>query len=299
MHHVINYKTEYNKELYRLYCSHHNLIYDYEHIKKIEEAIPDINVFKIKLFRVDDKIRGYVFYRQMFGEFEKDTLTVNEIYMDKVYASRKNYLTLLTSLNKGILSKHNKHLRLQFQSNDKRREELVSLLELDMEKKVFEMKIDLNRRIEVATKGNIEFISFRKGADEIKRVKIQNSIFKDTKGHIDCNLNDILYEEKQDYYLEDGATFLSINGNIAGYSQIIVENKPLVKPYIVNFGIDSNYRNKGLSKQLLYYTLHLLVQKGFRKAYITVDSDNRKAYNLYKKAGFEKVNTMISYLYKY
>lgn len=168
-----------------------------------------------------------------------------------------------------------------------------------MEKKLFDMKISLNNSRKVSWADGIEFINFKKGSDEKKRVVIQNNIFKDTLGHKDCSIEDILYEEEQEYFVEDGCIFLNVDKETVGYSQIIVENYPEFRPYIVNFGIVKEFRGLGLSKLLLQHTLNFMKLKGFKEAFITVDASNKKAYNLYKKSGFAKTGTLGCYLYTY
>jgi GNAT superfamily N-acetyltransferase len=188
---------------------------------------------------------------------------------------------------------------LLYLGKSKRDMELVTKLELNLVKKMFDMRILLSSVTKANEVDGINFVIFKKGLDEVKRVIIQNAIFSDTKGHIDCDIDDILYEESQDYFLEDGGIFLYVNKDIAGYSQIILEKQLNNKPYIVNFGIHRKYRHKGLAKQLLTHTLNSIKKMGFNEAYLSVDSDNFKAYNMYKKMGFKKINTLSCYQYEY
>lgn len=296
---VINCKKNNYKELYKLYCRAHELQYYYDDSINICEKIPEINSFRIKLLKIRERIKGYVFYKYPFILQDKDTLNINEIYIERDYDTHSNYTVLLGSANKNLLSKHYKYARFLFQSKYDSNNGIIQLLELLPEKKVFDMRMDLSSITEMSITSGVEFVAFKKGKDEMKRVEIQNSIFKDTKGHIDLDINDIINDENQNYYVQDGAFFIAINGEFAGYSQVIIERDPKDKPYIVNFGILPNYRKHGLSKLLLNHSLCILKEKNYKYAYITVDADNKKAYNLYKKAGFQRIDTLYSYLYKY
>ncbi|MCS4522610.1 GNAT family N-acetyltransferase [Clostridium botulinum] len=57
-------------------------------------------------------------------------------------------------------------------------------------------------------------------------------------------------------------------------------------PFIVNFGILSNFRKEGYGKVLLNHILNKLKIKGFKKVMIRVSSENEIALNLYKSLGF-------------
>ncbi|WP_406541200.1 hypothetical protein [Clostridium ljungdahlii] len=56
-------------------------------------------------------------------------------------------------------------------------------------------------------------------------------------------LEDIYFDEAQDYYFEKGAIFLKQNDEYIGYGQIVMENDI---PVIVNFGILKEFRGKNM-----------------------------------------------------
>ena len=295
---IINYNCIYLKELYKLYCMAHNITINYDYCQIDDSFLSNINAINIKLLKINSKIRGYILSSIPYSSYNNNRININEVYIEKKYNSWVNYMNLIEATNKKSLFKHYIYAQLYIQSKSKNTE-IITKLDLHLDKKMFEMQIHLYENKKINISNNINFVMFRNGLDEQKRIVIQNSIFKETKEHRECTLDDILFDEKQDYYLEDGSIFLSINNNIIGYSQIILEKNPDTKPYIVNFGIDINYRGMGLSKQLLNYTLNKIKQLGFNHAYITVDSENHKAHNLYKNMGFEKFSAFSCYLYKY
>ncbi|NEZ46190.1 GNAT family N-acetyltransferase [Clostridium niameyense] len=118
--------------------------------------------------------------------------------------------------------------------------------------------------------------------DEKIRCFIQNEIFK-SNTRIPLTVEDIYYDEKQDYYYENGSIFMKIGENYIGYGQVIMENQI---PFIVNFGIMPGYRGKGYSKILLFHILNVLKEKNFDFVMIRVNSFNNVALNLYESVGF-------------
>ncbi|MBP2031843.1 ribosomal protein S18 acetylase RimI-like enzyme [Clostridium algifaecis] len=147
---------------------------------------------------------------------------------------------------------------------------------------ILKMKIDKNIPLELNTK--LDFHIFQKGIDEGLRCDIQNRIFYD-EHRVPLTLEDIYYDELQNYYFEKGAIFLKKDNKFIGYGQIILENNFM--PVIVNFGIIKEYRGCGYSKYLLKYLLKISYLNGFNKIKIKVKSSNYIAVNLYKSMGFK------------
>ncbi len=94
---------------------------------------------------------------------------------------------------------------------------------------------------------------------------------------------DIYFDESQNYYVKDASFFIKKDDEYIGYGQVILENNI---PFIVNFGILSNFRKEGYGKVLLNHILNKLKIKGFKKVMIRVSSENEIALNLYKSLGF-------------
>lgn len=299
MSNVINFNSGHLKDLYKLYCSAHNLPLKYDYNELPSVIISDYKGDKIKLLIVNDSIRGYVFFSKPNDSYYRDRIIIDEIFIQKNYGTRMNYASLLESSRRNYFFKRAKYAQLLLNQNRIKSTDITSALNLSLEKKFFEMKTRISGNMKFESINNVSFSSFRKYIDEDKRSEIQNSIFKDSKFHRDCSIDDILYEEEQSFFMDDGGVFLEYNGETAGYSQVIFEKYPKEHLCIVNFGIIKKYRGLGLSKILLKYTLNFIEQKGFKEAYINVDADNYKAYRLYKQLGFERINTYYTYLYSY
>lgn len=64
--------------------------------------------------------------------------------------------------------------------------------------------------------------------------------------------------------------------------------------YIFGFGIIPKYQGKGFGKAMLKLMLKDLIEQNIEKIMIEVNSENEKAFNLYKRCGFE-VETAFEY----
>ena len=91
---------------------------------------------------------------------------------------------------------------------------------------------------------NITFSIVQKDKDEKARCILQNEIFNNDD-RIPINIEDIYYDEAQEYYFDKGAIFIELDNKPIGYGQIIVEDKVAI---IVNFGIIEKYRKEGYGK---------------------------------------------------
>ncbi|SMC16992.1 Acetyltransferase (GNAT) family protein [Clostridium acidisoli DSM 12555] len=130
---------------------------------------------------------------------------------------------------------------------------------------------------------DISITKFLSNQDEKIRCYIQNKIFeKDDR--IPLSIQDIYFDESQDYYFEDGCYFINIDDKPIGYGQIIVNDS---MPIVVNFGILSEYRKNGYGKYFIKFLQNVAVKNGFKEIYIKVDWDNRIAFELYKSVGFK------------
>jgi mycothiol synthase len=60
-------------------------------------------------------------------------------------------------------------------------------------------------------------------------------------------------------------------------------------------GVDPDYRGRGISKLALQAGLAYLKEKGIGTVELTVDSENRVAYSLYKSSGFRVLTRSLCY----
>ena len=160
--------------------------------------------------------------------------------------------------------------------------DILKKLGFNRAKGFIELEKDNTKYLNTFDSEKITFSIVKKDKDEKKRCLLQNEIFKNDD-RIPINIEDIYYDEAQEYYLDKGAIFIEFDSIPVGYGQIIVEDK---KAVIVNFGIVEKYRKEGYGKVLLRYLLNLAMDNDFSKILLRVDSNNVVALKLYQSLGF-------------
>lgn len=125
------------------------------------------------------------------------------------------------------------------------------------------------------------------------RCNLQNAIFKEDS-RIPLSIEDIYYDEKQDYYLDDLTIFIKLKDRIIGYGQIIYSREMYT---LVNFGILKGFRSKGYGEALICELVNLAKQKGIDNIFIRVEYDNFAARKLYDKVGFKEVGKFSTWLW--
>lgn len=131
-------------------------------------------------------------------------------------------------------------------------------------------------------KDDLSFYQLVVEKDESMRLEMQNEVFK-SPTRIPLTLDDVFFDEDQDYYYDKGAIFLKKLDKYVGYGQIIFENQ---WPFIVNLGILPEFRGNGYSRILLNHLLGIIKNQKHDKVYLKVDISNKNAVNLYKSTGF-------------
>lgn len=294
---VISFNGRYKDELVRMYCRAHKTD---GHGRHADGGIWDrLRYSCVKLLRINNLIEGYILYSRRRNPLIRNTVSIDDMYVDGRYSGSKNYAALLESTRRYMLFRHYDYAQINVDDKNEMAHDIVSMPNVSLERELIEMRMDLNGDLGFEQRRGVEFRTFRVGSDEPLRVRVQNSIFNDSKWHMNYTIDDVLREEEQDYFLEQGGIFVYYNGNAAGYSQVILKNGDHDSPCIVNFGICGKYRGMGLAKPLLKYTLHTIERMGQHCAYIDVEAGNIRAYDLYRDAGFEKVGSQNSYLYKF
>jgi len=160
--------------------------------------------------------------------------------------------------------------------------DILSKLGFKRAKGFMELEKQSNEYVSTTVPGNITFSIVQKDKDEKARCTLQNEIFNNDD-RIPINVDDIYYDEAQEYYFDKGAIFMELDKEPIGYGQIIVEDKVAI---IVNFGIIQKYRKGGYGKLLLSYLLNTARDNDFSKVSLKVDANNIVAFKLYRSLGF-------------
>ncbi|MFL0246629.1 GNAT family N-acetyltransferase [Candidatus Clostridium stratigraminis] len=226
---------------------------------------------KVKLLRENNRIQGYLWiFKNEDGNF-----IINSMYINGNEDIIKKYRLLLNSFkgNKFIYN-----CRKNFNNF-----EVLTEIGFKRGKGTLNMKMSLNNLNYTFPEKEVEFEALRKGKQEELRCNIQNDVFRNDD-RMPLSVDDMLYDEYQSYYYEEGAVFIKYNKEYAGYGQIIlIDNVPT----IVNVGILKEFRLKGLGSSLMQYLLTLLIKSGYKEVNLKVSSDNSIAIKMYNKLGFE------------
>ncbi|MBD7913229.1 MULTISPECIES: GNAT family N-acetyltransferase [Clostridium] len=140
---------------------------------------------------------------------------------------------------------------------------------------------------------DIAFHIYDHKKDAKTRCYLQNSIFMDNN-RVPLTVEDIRYDEKQDYYLKDLSLFIYKGVNPIGYGQIIYSRGIYL---IVNFGILEGYRGRGYGADLINKLISLAKSKGIMDIYIRVDFNNNPAIALYRNVGFKDVGNFSTWVW--
>lgn len=260
--------------------------------KDVVEFYKESNIFrkillkrKIHLLKNESEYIGFIWIAQdSFKNIKIQSMYVKEEYDYKGYQellkcilntskSTIIYECVETSYNTRVLDK------LNFV-----RQEGIIIMELSLE----------NYIIPNFSAEKVELKTFTKYKDEEIRCGLQNEIFK-SYNRIALKVEDIIFDENQDYYIDDGSVFLLYNQQYIGYGQIIKENNKLS---IVNFGVIKKYRKLGYGTLLLNHLIKLAKLYGTQKLYLKVDCENFSAQKLYYRLGFRDMQTYRVYSYE-
>ncbi len=130
--------------------------------------------------------------------------------------------------------------------------------------------------------------------EEDKLTQIQNRAFAGTWGYNPNTVEEIIYHTNLSTCSPEDIVLIYEGDKVIGYcwTGIACEGGATSerKGRIFMLGVDPDYRGKGTGKKVLLAGLAYLKSKSLQVAELTVDSENKAAYALYKSVGF-KVQT--------
>ena len=127
--------------------------------------------------------------------------------------------------------------------------------------------------------------------EEDKLACIQNRSFAETWGFNPNTVEDITYSTSLSNSSPEDIILTCESDKVIGYCWTGITSEGVVpgkrKGRICMLGVDPGYRGRGLGKRVLLAGLAHLKSKGIQIAELTVDSENKVAYALYRSIGFE------------
>jgi mycothiol synthase len=170
--------------------------------------------------------------------------------------------------------------------------EALSNLEFKAVRRFYELRLDISEvTLEVADLTEWSR-SCLKAGDEIALAHVQNRCFAGIWGYNPNTVEDITWRLKVKSNCPGDVVLAIDKGEVIGYCWTEAEcgqdlSTGKRKGRIYMLGVDTDYRNRGLGKKLLWSGLLHLRNKGRELIDITVDSQNIVAVTLYRSLGFQ------------
>lgn len=270
----INIFRKINQENNNFSLSNKDFFEEYDNSNIIQRMFLRKNVsllFEETGEKLESNYIGYIW----FEKHNKHCSSINSINVICDNDLINCYETLISTLARNSL------ITYECESNDVN---VVILTRLGFKKArgVIELEKQCTESYNVQVPKDVTFSVVEKNKDEKLRCALQNEIFKNNN-RIPINIEDIYFDEAQDYYIDKASILIKLCSTPIGYGQIIVENNMAI---IVNFGIIAKYRKQGYGQMLLGYLLNIAMDNNFNKVMLKVDASNRAALNLYISLGF-------------
>ncbi len=136
--------------------------------------------------------------------------------------------------------------------------------------------------------------------EEDKLTQLQNRVFTGTWGYNPNTVEEIIYRTNLSGCSTEDVVLTCDGDKIIGYCWTGVTYDGGVasedrKGRIYMMGTDPDYRGKGVGKKVLLAGLAHLKSKGLQIAGLTVDSENKVAYELYRSVGFQVQTSTLWY----
>lgn len=249
-----------------------DFLFVYNNSSFFDKLLLKKEIFLLKDFK---KYYGYLWYSKKTSYYLINSLSLKEEYLNSKYI-----VILLSYLKKNSVFKY------ICEDNGFN----ISLLKksgFNVSKCTIEMDLNLDD-IEtlgcddISKQSRFYFKKLQPNKEESIRCHIQNEVFK-AETREPLTVDDIILDENQNYYVPDAAIFIMKDNKYIGYGQVILIGDI---PVIVNVGILERYRGMGLGRALVQHLLNIIKKLNFKEAFITVDSTNKVAIELYKDCGF-------------
>ena len=273
--------------------------------KSISLTLKNINIFReINQFNTNFSLSNKDFFelydnsnliQKLFLRKDVNLLLKKDNYVGYIWFERHNkYHTAINSINviednnlincyKTLISPLINNRLITYECEDSEANiDILSNLGFTRAKGFMELEKQCNEYINIFIPKGISFSIVEMDKDEKARCLLQNEIFKNDD-RVPIDIEDIYYDEEQEYYFNKGAIFIRLDNIPIGYGQIIVEDNRAI---IVNFGIIEKYRKEGYGKVLLSYLINIAMDNDFSKVSLRVDSNNSIAFKLYHSLGF-------------
>jgi GNAT superfamily N-acetyltransferase len=234
----------------------------------------------VHLIKVNEKFVGYLWVESPSSE----AIRLSDIFIKEEYISYFNSkLPLILKSDVVTYECFENNYTLKLLKN----------LNMDRIRLTYLMKLSKPSKDSTVLDKDISFSVYDYKKDAKIRCYLQNSIFNDDN-RIPLSVEDIRYDEKQDYYLKDLSLFIKKGDVPIGYGQIIYSRGMYL---IVNFGILEGYRSNGYGAALMHNLILIANRKGIDNIFIRVDFNNKPAIALYRSVGFIDIGNFSTWIW--
>lgn len=168
-----------------------------------------------------------------------------------------------------------------------------------VDKKIVYIIDDLNT---IENNNTLELTTFDKNIDDYNQLldlTLQSGEFSRFK--LDKNFSNGEYEKLYTEWINKSINkelafdiiIKRLDNKVVGFSTLSKKTNELADISLV--AVDSNYRGRGIAKQLIQQCIHLSKEKGFKKIQVVTQLDNNPANILYTHCGFKKDS--LTYIY--
>ena len=159
-------------------------------------------------------------------------------------------------------------------------------------RRFLELRLDLSEAHLLKANQTASLFRHMRHGEEDKLLQIQNRSFANTWGYSPNTIEEIIYRTSLPNCSPEDIIMAYDADKPIGYCWTKIdlgEDKTISgsKGRIYMLGVNQDHRGKGVGRQVLLAGLSHLKGKGIRVVELTVDSENRAAYALYKSVGFQ------------
>lgn len=248
-----------------------------EYLNELIEICSNKNIIKklllsknIKYIKDDSKYIGFMWYSKYYFKGYK----LHCIKLSEKYHSIDYYRYIFDNFEESS--------EVLISDNNNLNKDLMISLDFTINRSIVEMYLKDIKSYDEELNKAVSFRTFVNGVDEKVRCSIQNSVFQSINRQA-IEIEDVIYEKLQSYYLPEGCIFINTQGEDIGYGQLVKKDNKL---FIANFGILPEKRSQGYGRALIRELLIVAKEMGFSEVYLRVDLDNKEAIALYEGEGF-------------
>ena len=162
-------------------------------------------------------------------------------------------------------------------------------------RRFLEMKLDMARVDWQGADRTALSCRYLQRGEEDKLALLQNRCFAGSWGYNPNTTATITYRLNLNHIPSQDVLLIYDDDNAIGYCWTELKDEEDKSGRISMIGTEPDYRGRGLGKRVLLTSLTYLKNKGVTVVELTVDSENKAAYNLYRSIGFTVVSSTLWY----